>query len=185
MLRRPPGASDVPRAAAGLEWAMSRVPWPASGGQCPVHRAARASNPARGPPTRGGPARFSGLGGAAGRRSVAGPREVFDEQAVAQAAVADADFSQTQFFHERIEDRRATEDDVGAIGVDAGDLAAFFQRQGTEQADHVLEMLEAEGVEAGSLDDVELSVGEELERMRQRGLAAPFPTDLTACEFKD
>jgi TPP-dependent pyruvate/acetoin dehydrogenase alpha subunit len=45
--------------------------------------------------------------------------------------------------------------------------------------------LEVEGVEAGSLDDVEQSVAEELERMRERGLAAPFPTGLTTREFKD
>jgi TPP-dependent pyruvate/acetoin dehydrogenase alpha subunit len=45
--------------------------------------------------------------------------------------------------------------------------------------------LEAAGVEAGSLDDVEQSVGEEFERMRDRGLAAAFPTQLAAHEFKD
>jgi len=45
--------------------------------------------------------------------------------------------------------------------------------------------LEAEGVDAASLDDLEQSVAEELERMRERGLAAPFPTQSTAREFKD
>jgi TPP-dependent pyruvate/acetoin dehydrogenase alpha subunit len=45
--------------------------------------------------------------------------------------------------------------------------------------------LEAEGVESGQLDEVEQEVGAELERMRERGLAAPFPTELTAREFKD
>jgi TPP-dependent pyruvate/acetoin dehydrogenase alpha subunit len=45
--------------------------------------------------------------------------------------------------------------------------------------------LEAEGVDAASLDDLEQSVAKELEGMRARGLAAPFPTDLDAPEFKD
>ncbi len=45
--------------------------------------------------------------------------------------------------------------------------------------------LEAEGADASSLDELEQSVGEELERMRERGLAARFPTELTAREFKD
>jgi TPP-dependent pyruvate/acetoin dehydrogenase alpha subunit len=45
--------------------------------------------------------------------------------------------------------------------------------------------LEAEGVAASVLDDLEQEVTEELERMRERGLAAPFPTELAAREFKD
>jgi TPP-dependent pyruvate/acetoin dehydrogenase alpha subunit len=45
--------------------------------------------------------------------------------------------------------------------------------------------LEAEGVEAARLDNLEQGVSEELERMRERGLAAPFPSELTAREFKD
>jgi TPP-dependent pyruvate/acetoin dehydrogenase alpha subunit len=45
--------------------------------------------------------------------------------------------------------------------------------------------LETEGVEASSLDDLEQSVDDQLEQMRERGLAAPFPTKLTAREFKD
>jgi len=45
--------------------------------------------------------------------------------------------------------------------------------------------LEAEGVEAAQLDDLEREVGDELERMREQGLAAPFPTELAASEFKD
>jgi len=45
--------------------------------------------------------------------------------------------------------------------------------------------LEAEGVGAAALDELEQEVTEELERMRERGLAAPFPTELTAREFKD
>src|SRR5438094_286093 len=40
--------------------------------------------------------------------------------------------------------------------------------------------LEAEGVEPTHLDDIEQEMGDELERMRERGLAAPFPTNLTA-----
>ncbi len=45
--------------------------------------------------------------------------------------------------------------------------------------------LEAEGVEAARLDKLEQELADELERMRERGLAAPFPTKLTATEFKE
>ena len=45
--------------------------------------------------------------------------------------------------------------------------------------------LEAEGVEKSSLDELEQEVNEQLEQMRERGLAAPFPTDLTPREFND
>lgn len=45
--------------------------------------------------------------------------------------------------------------------------------------------LEAEGLGAADLDELEQEVTEELERMRESGLAAPFPTELTAREFKD
>jgi TPP-dependent pyruvate/acetoin dehydrogenase alpha subunit len=45
--------------------------------------------------------------------------------------------------------------------------------------------LESEGVAAADLDELEREVSEELEQMRVRGLAAPFPTELTAREFKD
>jgi acetoin:2,6-dichlorophenolindophenol oxidoreductase subunit alpha len=45
--------------------------------------------------------------------------------------------------------------------------------------------LEAEGVEAARLDNVEQELNDELERMRERGLEAPFPTALTASEFKE
>jgi TPP-dependent pyruvate/acetoin dehydrogenase alpha subunit len=45
--------------------------------------------------------------------------------------------------------------------------------------------LEAEGVETARLDGLEHEVTHELERMRERGLAAPFPTELNAREFKD
>jgi TPP-dependent pyruvate/acetoin dehydrogenase alpha subunit len=45
--------------------------------------------------------------------------------------------------------------------------------------------LEAEGFDAAGLDELEHDVTEELERMRESGLAAPFPTELTAREFKD
>lgn len=45
--------------------------------------------------------------------------------------------------------------------------------------------LEAEGVDAADLDEVEHETNTQLERMRERGLAAPFPTELTDREFKD
>jgi len=45
--------------------------------------------------------------------------------------------------------------------------------------------LEAEGVEPDELDEIERDVTVQLERMRESGLAAPFPTELTVPEFKD
>jgi len=45
--------------------------------------------------------------------------------------------------------------------------------------------LEAEGVDAVDLDEIEHGMSAQMERMRESGLAAPFPTELTAREFKD
>jgi TPP-dependent pyruvate/acetoin dehydrogenase alpha subunit len=45
--------------------------------------------------------------------------------------------------------------------------------------------LEAEGVDAARLDELEQELTEELEQMRERGLAAPFPSELHSREFKD
>ncbi len=45
--------------------------------------------------------------------------------------------------------------------------------------------LEEEGADLSTLDEVEREVADELERMRERGLAAPFPSELSAHEFKD
>jgi TPP-dependent pyruvate/acetoin dehydrogenase alpha subunit len=45
--------------------------------------------------------------------------------------------------------------------------------------------LEAEGVAAAELDEIEQEMSAQLEHMRADGLAAPFPTELTAREFKD
>jgi TPP-dependent pyruvate/acetoin dehydrogenase alpha subunit len=45
--------------------------------------------------------------------------------------------------------------------------------------------LEAEGADAATLDAVEQDVSGELERMRENGLAAQFPAQLTAREFED
>ena len=45
--------------------------------------------------------------------------------------------------------------------------------------------LEAEGVGVARLDELEQDVTDELDRMRESGLAAPFPTELTTREFKD
>jgi TPP-dependent pyruvate/acetoin dehydrogenase alpha subunit len=45
--------------------------------------------------------------------------------------------------------------------------------------------LEAEGVAASRLEELERELNEELERMRESALAAPFPTDLATREFKD
>jgi TPP-dependent pyruvate/acetoin dehydrogenase alpha subunit len=45
--------------------------------------------------------------------------------------------------------------------------------------------LEVEGVDATELDGIEREMTGQLERMRADGLAAAFPTELTAREFKD
>jgi acetoin:2,6-dichlorophenolindophenol oxidoreductase subunit alpha len=45
--------------------------------------------------------------------------------------------------------------------------------------------LEAEGVAASRLEELEQELNGELERMRESALAAPFPTDLATREFKD
>jgi TPP-dependent pyruvate/acetoin dehydrogenase alpha subunit len=45
--------------------------------------------------------------------------------------------------------------------------------------------LEADGVEGSTLDDIEREMSEELDRMRERGLAAPFPTPIDATEFSE
>jgi TPP-dependent pyruvate/acetoin dehydrogenase alpha subunit len=45
--------------------------------------------------------------------------------------------------------------------------------------------LESESYDAAALDEIEREVQSELDRMRERGLAAPFPTELRAREFKD
>ena len=45
--------------------------------------------------------------------------------------------------------------------------------------------LETEGVESARLEELEQAVNDDLDRMREVGLAAPFPSKLTAREFKD
>jgi TPP-dependent pyruvate/acetoin dehydrogenase alpha subunit len=45
--------------------------------------------------------------------------------------------------------------------------------------------LEAEGVETARLDELEQEMSDDFDRMREIGLAAPFPSKLTASEFKD
>lgn len=45
--------------------------------------------------------------------------------------------------------------------------------------------LEADGADAVELDAIERATNEGLERMRDAGLAAPFPGELTTSEFKD
>jgi acetoin:2,6-dichlorophenolindophenol oxidoreductase subunit alpha len=45
--------------------------------------------------------------------------------------------------------------------------------------------LEAEGVDSAHLVELERDSADELERMREHGLAAPFPTELATREFKD
>ena len=45
--------------------------------------------------------------------------------------------------------------------------------------------LEDEGLAGPTLDAIEREVSDQLEQMRERGLAAPFPSELVASEFKD
>lgn len=45
--------------------------------------------------------------------------------------------------------------------------------------------LEEDGLAASALDAVEVDVAQQLEQMRERGLLAPFPSALSASEFKD
>jgi TPP-dependent pyruvate/acetoin dehydrogenase alpha subunit len=45
--------------------------------------------------------------------------------------------------------------------------------------------LEAEGVDPSRLDELERESTEELERMREQGLAAPFPSEPATSEFAD
>ena len=45
--------------------------------------------------------------------------------------------------------------------------------------------LEADGVDARRLEEIERAMNEELERMRERGVAAPFPSSLSSGEFKE
>jgi TPP-dependent pyruvate/acetoin dehydrogenase alpha subunit len=45
--------------------------------------------------------------------------------------------------------------------------------------------LEEDGLAGASLDGLEQEVSDQLDEMRERGLAAPFPSDLAASAFQD
>jgi acetoin:2,6-dichlorophenolindophenol oxidoreductase subunit alpha len=45
--------------------------------------------------------------------------------------------------------------------------------------------LEVEGVEASRLDEIEQELNQQLQQMRENGLAAPFPSALAGSEFKE
>jgi TPP-dependent pyruvate/acetoin dehydrogenase alpha subunit len=45
--------------------------------------------------------------------------------------------------------------------------------------------LEEEGLAGSALDAIEQDISKQLEQMRERGLAAPFPSELSGSEFKD
>jgi hypothetical protein len=45
--------------------------------------------------------------------------------------------------------------------------------------------LEEDGAGASALDELEREVDDQLELMRQRGLAAPFPSGIAVGEFKE
>ena len=55
------------------------------------------------------------------------PPQVIDENAVLQAAAADAHLGQAQFFHDGLKHGGSGHDDVGSVGIDARQLATFFQ----------------------------------------------------------
>jgi TPP-dependent pyruvate/acetoin dehydrogenase alpha subunit len=117
------------------------------------------------------------------------PAETIDGMAVwtvreaARRAVAHARDGRGPFFVEAITYRF-----VGHSRSDPGAYRPEGELDRWRERDPIVVLraqLEAEGVDAGDLDAIEQETTAELEQMRERGLAAPFPTELTASEFKD
>jgi acetoin:2,6-dichlorophenolindophenol oxidoreductase subunit alpha len=117
------------------------------------------------------------------------PAETIDGMSVwvvretAERALAHARAGDGPFFIEAITYRYVghSRSDPGAYRP-AGELDEWKSR------DPILRLrtqLEAEGCDAGRLDEVEHDMSVELEQMRERALAAPFPSELHATEFKD
>jgi acetoin:2,6-dichlorophenolindophenol oxidoreductase subunit alpha len=117
------------------------------------------------------------------------PAETIDGMSVwvvretAERALAHARTGDGPFFIEAITYRYVghSRSDPGAYRP-AGELDEWKSR------DPILRLrtqLEVEGFDAGRLDEVEHDMSVELEQMRERALAAPFPSELHATEFKD
>jgi acetoin:2,6-dichlorophenolindophenol oxidoreductase subunit alpha len=117
------------------------------------------------------------------------PAETIDGMSVwvvretAERALAHARAGDGPFFIEAITYRYVghSRSDPGAYRP-AGELDEWRTR------DPILRLraqLEAEGLEASRLDEIEHDMSSELEQIRERALAAPFPSELHATEFKD
>ena len=75
---------------------------------------------------------------------VGAARQVVHEQAVAQAALAEGRHGrQPEVAHQGLEHDGAGDDDVGAVGVEAGHAAALLERQAAQQLDHLAHVGEA------------------------------------------
>ena len=77
---------------------------------------------------------------------------------------------------------------VGHSRSDPGAYRPAGELESWKKRDPIVRLraqLEADGVEAARLDGLKQEVDDQLERMREEGLAAPFPSDLKSREFKD
>jgi len=117
------------------------------------------------------------------------PAETIDGMSVwvvreaAERALAHARAGDGPFFIEALTYRYVghSRSDPGAYRP-AGELDEWRTR------DPILRLraqLDAEGLAAARLDEVERDMNAALEQMRERALAAPFPAKLHASEFKD
>jgi acetoin:2,6-dichlorophenolindophenol oxidoreductase subunit alpha len=117
------------------------------------------------------------------------PAETIDGMSVwimreaAERALAHARAGNGPFFIEAITYRYVghSRSDPGAYRP-AGELDEWRTR---DPIVRLRAQLEAEGLDGGRLDEVEHDMTAELDRMRERGLGAPFPGELRATEFKD
>jgi TPP-dependent pyruvate/acetoin dehydrogenase alpha subunit len=117
------------------------------------------------------------------------PAETIDGMSVwivreaAERALAHARAGNGPFFIEAITYRYVghSRSDPGAYRP-AGELDEWRTR---DPIVRLRAQLEAEGLDAGRLDEVEHDMTAELDRMGERGLGAPFPGELRATEFKD
>jgi TPP-dependent pyruvate/acetoin dehydrogenase alpha subunit len=77
---------------------------------------------------------------------------------------------------------------VGHSRSDPGAYRPAGELESWKKRDPIVRLraqLEADGVDAARLDGLKQEVDDQLERMREEGLAAPFPSDLKSREFKD
>ncbi len=117
------------------------------------------------------------------------PTETIDGMTVwtvreaAQRAVAHARAGKGPFFVEALTYRF-----VGHSRSDPGAYRPEGELERWKERDPIVVLraqLEADGAEGGELDEIERDVTDELARMRESGLAAPFPGELATREFKD